>query len=218
MNYTELTQAIQDYCENDEATFVANIPNFVRQAEELIHRTAMIPELRKNVTGTITSGNRYLARPADFLSPFSIAIVDAAGDYQYLLDKDVNFIREAYPSTATTGQPKYYAQFSGDNPTAGTEGFFIVGPTPDQDYTVELYYYYDPASIVDSTTSWLGNHAKTALLYGSLIEAYIFMKGDPDLMAEYQSRYTRAMAGLGVIEVRSNRDDYRDGRLQARGR
>jgi hypothetical protein len=216
MNYSELTQAIQDYCENNETTFVTNIPRFIRQAEERIARATMIPELRKNVTGTITSGNRYLARPADFLTPFSIAVVDDDGDYYYLLDKDVNFIREAYPNTTTTGRPKHYAQFSGDDPTSGSEGFFIVGPTPDQNYTVELYYYYEPESIVDSTTSWFGEHAETALLYGCLVEAYTFMKGDPDIMELYMARYTEAMGGLGVIAARSTRDDYRDGRLKMR--
>jgi hypothetical protein len=218
VNYTELTQAIQDYCENDESTFVTNIPVFVRQAEERISRAVMLPEMRKTVTGTITSGNRYLTRPDDFLSVFSIAVVDASGDYHYLLDKDANFIREAYPDPSTTGQPKYYGIFNGDDPAIvpASEGYFILGPTPDQNYTVELYYYYDPPSIVDQNTSWYGEHAETALLYGSLVEAYTFMKGDQDIMELYRLRYDEAMRALMGVGVRSTRDDYRDGRIEQR--
>lgn len=216
MNYTELAQAIQDYCENEETTFVSHIPTFVRQAEERITRAVMLPEMRKSVTGSFTAGSRYLTRPADFLSAFSIAVIDG-GEYFYLKDKDVNFIREAYPDPATTGRPKFYAQFSGDDPADGEEGFFIVGPTPDQNYEVELYYYYDPASIVDTAQSWLGESAESALLYGCLVEAYTFMKGDPDVMELYRTRYLEAMAALGVVEARATRDDYRDGRMPKRG-
>lgn len=220
MNYTELTQAIQDYCENDEATFVSNIPVFVRQAEERISRAVMLPEMRKTVTGTINADNRYLTRPDDFLSVFSIAVVDTDGAYHYLLDKDANFIREAYPSPTTTGRPRYYAMFSGDDPAIvpPTEGYFILGPTPDQDYTVELYYYYDPPSIVDQGTSWFGEHAETVLLYGTLVEAYTFMKGDEDMVTLYRTRYDEAMRALMGIGVRSTRDDYRDGRIEQRAR
>jgi len=163
MNYTELTQAIQDYTENDEATFVAEIPTFVRQAEERIMRSVMLPELRKTVTGTAAANDRYLSRPSDLLSVFSIAIVNGSGEYTYLRDKDVNFIREAYPDPTTTAIPRYYAQFKGSD-TSTDDGFFLLGPTPDQNYTVELYYYYDPPSIVDASTSWLGDNAETALL------------------------------------------------------
>lgn len=218
MNYAELTQNIIDYCENNESTFVATIPRFIRQAEERIVRTVMLPELRKNVTGNFTAGSRYLVRPSDLLSVFSIAVVDTDGSYHYLLDKDVNFIREAYPDPSVQGRPDYYAMFSGDDPVTDEEGFFVVGPTPDQDYTVELYYYYDPPSIVDAGTSWYGENAETVLLYGCLIEAYTFMKGDKDIMELYRTRYNEALAGLGVVEARSTRDDYRDGRLQMRRR
>jgi hypothetical protein len=212
MNYTELTNAIQAYTENYEATFVANIPVFVRQAEERIYRSVLIPELRKNVVGNLTAGNRYLARPADFLSVFSLAVIKTGGDYEYLIDKDMNFIREAYPSTSTQGVPKYYAQFDGDVPTA--TGNFLLGPTPDAAYQVELQYYYDPPSIVDVSTSWLGDNASAALLYGSLMEAYTFMKGDGDIMTVYKGRYDEALSQLGVIDVRSKRDSYRDGDMR----
>ena len=210
MNYTQLSQAIQDTTDNYEQTFVDNIPNFVRQTEERVYRSVMIPELRKNVTGTMTSGNKYLARPSDFLSVFSIAMIDGSGDYTYLISKDVNFIREAYPSGSGTGIPKYYAQFDGDGPTS-TYGNFILGPTPNASYQVELHYYYDPPSIVDSGTSWLGDNAESVLLYGSLVEAYIFMKGDADLMKSYQDQYQSALERLGVIDYRSKRDSYRNG-------
>ena len=168
MNYSELVQLVQDYTENNETSFVSNIPNFVRQAEERVFRTIMLPELRKNVTATMTAGNQYLARPSDFLAVFSIAVVDGDGDYNYLIDKDVNFIREAYPTSATQGLPKYYAQFDGDFTTPPSPGNFILGPTPNANYSVELHYYYDPPSIVTSGTSWLGDNAETVLLYASI--------------------------------------------------
>lgn len=213
MNYTELSQAIQDYTENNETTFVDNIPTFVRQTEERVYRSVMIPELRKNVTGSLTSGNKYLARPSDFLTVFSIAVIDGDGNYQYLIDKDVNFMREAYPSPTVTGLPKYYAQFDGDIiPTS--YGNFILGPTPDAAYAVELHYFYDPPSIVDSGTSWLGENAEAVLLYGSLIEAYTFMKGDQDLAGTYAERYQAALMNLGMLDVRGKRDDYRDGQIR----
>ena len=210
MNYTQLSQAIQDYTENYEATFVANIPNFVQQNEERIYRSVMIPELRKNVTGSLTANNKYLARPSDFLSVFSLAVIDSDGDYNYLIDKDVNFMREAYPSGSTTALPKYYGQFDGDV-ASSSYGNLIVAPTPDLSYQVELHYYYDPPSIVDTGTSWLGENAETVLLYGSLVEAYVFMKGDGDLMAAYKSQYDESLQRLGVIDYRSKRDSYRDG-------
>jgi hypothetical protein len=176
MNYAALVQAIQDYTQNSETSFVANIPTFVQQAEERINRSIMLPELRKNATASMTAGNKYVARPSDFLSVFSFAVIDAAGDTTYLLDKDVSFIREAYPSSGTQAIPKYYAQFDGDYGT--DEGNFILGPTPDANYDIELHYYYDPESIVTAGTSWYGDNAEAALLYGSLIEAYTYMKGE----------------------------------------
>ena len=210
MNYAELVTLIQDYCENSETTFVANIPTFVRQAEQRIYRTVMLPEFRANATATISAGTQYIARPADFLSVFSLAVISAAGEYAYLTDKDVNFIREAYPYPSASGRPKYYGIFDGD--ATGTEGNMIIGPSADADYQVELHYYRDPESIVTAGTSWLGTNADTALLYGALVEAYTYMKGDADLMKTYLDRYNEALAQLGMVDARSSRDDYRDGR------
>jgi hypothetical protein len=138
-----------------------------------------------------------------------LAVIDGSGNYTYLLDKDVNFIREAYPNPTTTGLPKYYGQFDGDNTVS--DGNFIVGPTPNSSYGVELHYYYDPPSIVETETSWLGENAEAALLYGTLIEAYTYIKGEPDLMQVYSTRYQEAMQQLSGIDVRSKRDTYRDG-------
>jgi hypothetical protein len=211
MNYAALVQAIQDYTQNSETSFVANIPLFVEQAEERINRSIMIPELRKNATASTTADNKYLARPSDFLAVFSLAVIDGDGDYTYLLDKDVNFIREAYPSASTTGLPLYYSQFDGDS--TGTEGNFILGPTPDANYDVELHYYYDPESIVTAGTSWYGTNAEAALLYGSLIEAYTYMKGENDLVGLYTQRYNEAMGQLTGVDIRSDRDDYREGKV-----
>lgn len=204
MNYTELSQAIQDYTENDETSFVSNIPTFVKQAEERIKRAVIIPELRKNVTTSFVSSDKYLNTPSDFLAVFSIAVVNGSGDYEFLLPKDVNFIREAYTSASTEGLPQYYALFDYD--------FFIFGPTPDSAYTVELHYYYDTPSIVESGTSWYGDNAETALLYGSLIEAYTYMKGEPDLIQLYTQRYEEAMQHLYALgEGKLRRDSYRNG-------
>ena len=210
MNYTELVTAIQDYTQNEETSFVSNIPNFVEQ-EERLNRSIMVPELRKNVTAATTNGNWYLARPADFLSVFSLAVVDSSGDYSFLLDKDVNFIREAYPASSTSALPKYYAQFDGDY--NGGDGNFILGPTPDANYVVELHYYYDPPSIVSAGTSWYGNNAESALLYGALIEAYTYMKGEADLIQLYTTRYGEALGQLTGVQIRSSQDEYRGGRL-----
>jgi hypothetical protein len=213
MNYTELEEALQDYLETREPTFVANIPTFVKQAEQRIYRSVLIPEFRKNVTGQTSSGNRYLARPADFLSAFSIAVIDGSGGYTYLIDKDMNFMREAYPNPSTTGVPKYYSQFVGDSDESAT-GAFLLGPTPNGTYQIEMQYYYDPPSIVDEGTSWLGTNASGALLYGAILEAYTFLKGDADLITVYKARYDDAMAQLGLIDVRGKRDSYRDGDMR----
>lgn len=210
MTYAELLQALKDYTETEETTFVSQIPAFVRQAEQRIYRSVSIPELRKSVTDTMVLGDPYLARPADFVAPLSLAVIDTSGAYNYLLEKDVNFIREAYPLPSTTGLPRYYAQFDGDAP--GTEGRFIFGPTPAAAYTIEIHYDYDPPSIVDEGTSWLGENAKGALLYGALVEAYTFLKGDQDLMAQYEERYAAAMQQLFGVDIRNKRDNYRDGR------
>ena len=214
MNYADLVQAITDYTENLETSFVSQIPHFVEQAEERIYRSVMIPELRKNVTASMSAGNQYLARPSDFLAVFSIAVIDGDGDYTYLLDKDVNFIREAFPRSSTQGLPQFYGQFDGDD-TVGS-GNFILGPTPDDDYGVELHYYLDPPSIVTTGTSWLGDNAEAALLYGALLEAYTYMKGEADILALYNQRYEEALAQLGGVGIRSMRDNYRDGEFLRR--
>jgi len=204
MTYAELVQAIKDYTENEETTFVNQIPTFVRQAEERINRSVMLPDLRKNVTGTVTSSFRFLTVPDDYLAVFSMAVIDGDGNYEFLLHKDVNFIREAYPDNTTSGKPEYYGLFD--------ETSFILAPTPDADYTIQLHYYYDPQSIVDAGTSWYGDNAETALLYGSLIEAYTFMKGEQDLIALYGSRYEEAMIQLKELgDGRNKRDSYRNG-------
>lgn len=213
MNYPELLSALQDYLESQEPTFVALIPTFVQQAERRIYRAVLLPEFRKNTTLALTPSSQFLNRPADFLAVFSMAVIDGTGQYSYLLDKDMNFIREAYPNPATTGLPRYYAQYVGSGPVSAT-GQFVFGPTPDAAYNVDLQYYYDPPSIVDTTTSWLGTNADTVLLYGSLVEAYTYLKGDADLLAQYTKRYNEALEQLGIIDVRSKRDSYRDGDMR----
>lgn len=211
MNYSELTQAIKDYTENYETTFVSNIPVFIKQTEESINRTVLVPELRKNATTNCDANNRFIARPSDFLAPFSFAVIDTDGNYHYLLPKDVNFIREAYPNRATAALPRYYAEFDGDIESDNSSGHFILGPTPALPFEVQLHYYFDPPSIVESVTSWLGDNAEEALLYGSLVQAYIFMKGEPDVMQQYQQKFDSAMRKLMVLgEGRLKRDDYRN--------
>lgn len=208
MNYSELVQAVKDYTENTETTFVNNINVFIRQAEERINRDVQIPELRKNVTGNVSASNQYLARPSDFLSTFSLAVIDGSNNFTYLLEKEVNFIREAYPSASTEGLPKYYANFDGEK--SGSNGNFILGPTPDAAYNIELHYYYDPPSIVTSTTSWLGDNAETTLLYGTLYEAYTFMKGEPDVLQNYLQRYQSALMNMASLGVMIKNDSYRE--------
>jgi hypothetical protein len=214
VDYTQLVDLIQDYTETREASFVANIPRFVRQAEQRVYRSVALPELRKTALTTLTPGWQYLCRPDDFLAVVSLAVV-SNGQYSFLYDKDASFIREAYPNPGALGVPKVYAQFSGDAP--GSPGDFILGPTPDAPYIAELQYYYDPPSIVDSGTSWLGDNAEPVLLYGALIEAYTYLKGDEDMMKQYTERYNEALSQLFAVDLRSKRDDYRDGQLRSRG-
>jgi len=223
MNYTQLKQLIQDYTQNYESTFVADIPTFVEQAEQRIYNSVQFPSLRKNVTGTVTQYNQYLATPNDFLAPYSLAIYPVSGGpYLYLLNKDVNYMRQAYPDPASYGQPKYYALF-GPTVTSGVitnELTFILGPTPDTAYTAELHYYYYPVSIADTTnnpsgTSWLGDNFDTVLLYGSLVEAYTFMKGDQDLMTIYNQKYVEALAlAKRLGDGMERRDAYRSGQFR----
>jgi hypothetical protein len=217
VNYVELSAAIQDYTQNYEQTFVANIPVFVTQTEERIYNTVQLPPLRKNVTGLIQTGNKYLAAPQDFLSVFSLALIDGDGNFEYLLNKDVNFLRAAYPNPADTGTPKYYAIFGPEvvNRTPTNELSLIVAPTPDVSYDVELHYYYYPQSITTLGTSWLGDNYSPALLYGALVEAYIFMKGEQDMMAYYDKKFQDALSQLNRLGTGLERGDaYRDGQAR----
>ena len=204
--FTTLKSAIEDYTENTEATFVSNLTNIIVQAENRIIKSVELPNFRKNVTGTLTSGNSYLATPTDYLYPYSLAVIDGDSNYNYLLNKDVNFIREAYPASATTGVPKFYSQFDDD--------FFLLGPTPNSGYTTELHYFYIPQSITAASagTSWLGTNASESLLYASLCEAYTFMKGEADILSNYERRFKEALGRLTLESDGYNRKDtYRSG-------
>lgn len=214
MNYATLFETIKGYVENDfpntswtdstgsgtvTLTSTEQINTFIQQAEQRIYNMVQLLDLRKNVTGTLTSGNRYLSVPTDWLASFSLAVIDGSGNYSYLLNKDVSFIRESFPNPSVTGMPTHYAYFD--------ENSFILGPTPNSNYTVELHYFYYPPSIVTAGTSWLGDNFDSVLLYGSLLEAYTFMKGEADVMAEYQKRYDEALAMLKQLGEGKNRQD-----------
>jgi len=205
MNYTELTTNIADIC---ETTFTADqLAMFTEQAEQKIYNTVQIPALRRNVTSSFTSGNQYLATPSDFLYVYSVAVEDGSGNYNFLLNKDVNFIREAYPNASSTGLPKHYANFDDD--------FFIVGPTPDSTYTVELHYGYYPESIVTAGTTWLGDEFDSALLNGALVEAIRFMKGEPDIIQNYEKLYVQAIGLLKMLgDGKLREDTYRSGQYR----
>jgi hypothetical protein len=227
MNYTELVDAIKGYAENDfpdtvgsgSLTSAEQIAIFVQNAEERIYNSVQIPAIRKNATGTTSAGNKYLQVPSDWLSTFSLAVVCngpttlpdgrvfGSGDYVYLLNKDVNFIREAYPSQTDTGLPTYYAVFDYNS--------FILGPMPDSNYTVELHYFYYPQSIVTAGTSWLGDNFESVLLYGSLLEAAAFMKSDKDVLDNYTTRYNEAMLLLKMLgDGKDRQDAYRSGQVR----
>ena len=205
MTYAELTTNIEDIC---ETSFTSDqLAMFVQQAEQTIYNTVQLPSLRKNVTGTLTASIKYLSVPSDFLYPYSVAVVDSSGTYSFLLNKDVNFIREAYPAPTSTGLPKHYGIFN--------DASLIIGPTPDCAYTVELHYGYYPESIVTaSTLPWLSENFDSALLNGSLVEAIRFMKGEPDMVALYQQMYMQSIALLKVLgEGRLQEDTYRSGQV-----
>lgn len=213
MNYAELRQAIKDYTENFEQTFDDNIPRFVKQAEHRIYNTVQFPSLRKNVTGVTSPANKYLACPNDFLSVYSLAVINN-GQYTYLLNKDVNYIREAYPSPSDTGLPKVYALF-GPQYSSPTELSIILGPTPNLAYSMELHYFFYPESIVEAGTSWLGDNFDPVLLYGSLREAYLFMKGEPDLIANVEQKYAEALGQAKRLGDGLERQDaYRSGQVR----
>ena len=207
--YAQLKQAIQDYTENDETTFVANLPLFIRAAEERILKTVQLDFFRKNVAGNLAASNQYLAAPTDFLAPFSLSFTDADNNKNFLLFKDVNFVQEFNPDPTTTGLPRFYAVFDISN--------FIIGPTPDSNYAVELHYYYRPASLTigaESGTTSLSENATIALLYGSLIEAYTFMKGEQDLVANYTQRFGEAVATLKLLgESKEVTEEFRVGKI-----
>ena len=209
MNYGELKQAITDYTDNTETSFVNNLPLFIRAAEERILKGVQLQFFRKNQAANLTSGNKYLACPSDFLAPYSLGYTDGDNDKVFLQFKDVNFIQEAYVDPADTGAPRYYAQFDIDN--------FIIGPTPNGSYSVELHYFYRPVSLTagnDAGTTWLSTNAELTLLYGALVEAYIYMKGEPDIMAMYTQRFDQSLAALKNFgEAKEVTQDYRVGQI-----
>lgn len=234
MTYDELFIAVKNYLQNDfptntwtnvagtgttDSDGTEQINLFIKQAEERVYNTVQIPALRKNVTGVTTAGNKYLSCPGDFLSVFSMAVIDGDGNYEYLLNKDVNFIRASYPNPSSTGLPQYYALFG---PTVITsvitdELSFILGPTPDDIYDVELHYYYYPESITVAADgrTWLGDNYSPVLLYGTMVEAYIFLKGEQDMMATYEKKYQEAMGQLNRLGTGLERGDaYRDGQAR----
>jgi hypothetical protein len=195
-------------------TSAEQIATFVQQAEERIYNSVQFPALRKNVTGTLTASNKYLSCPNDFLAVYSIAVIQADGSYEYLLNKDVNFIRQSYPVPTSTGLPKYYALF-GPQYTLRTELSFILGPTPDANYNVELHYFFYPQSIVTAGTSWVGDNYDPILLYGSLREAYIYMRGEADMIANIEAKYQEAVAQAKRLGDGMERGDaYRDGQFK----
>jgi hypothetical protein len=213
MTYSELVIAVSDYCENTFPTVDMN--TMIKQAEQRIYNTVQIANLRANVTGTITTGNPYLSAPNDFLSAYSLAVINGS-DYLYLLNKDVNFMREAYPNTAVAyrGKPKHYAIF-GPQSNAVTELSFLLGPTPDTTYSVELHYYYYPESIVTAGTTWLGDNFDSALLNGTMVEAIRYMKGEPDMVKFYQDMYAQSIALLKNLgDGKQRADAYRDGQVR----
>jgi hypothetical protein len=226
MNYAQLSSAIQQYTSNTETSFVANIPLFLEQAEQRIYNTIQFPSLRKNVLGITTSSNKYLSCPDDFLSVYSMAVITNYGtvteNYTYLLNKDVNFIRESYPNSKSVGLPAYYALFGPTvvNAAITNELSFILGPTPDTQYNVELHYYYYPVSIGDtvnnpSGTTWLGDNFDTVLLYGALVEAYTYMKGEADMVQLYDAKYKEAlMLAKRLGDGMERQDAYRSGQYR----
>lgn len=229
MNYATLFETIKGYLENDfpdtsftdsagtgtaTLTSTEQINTFITQAEQRIFNTVQFPSLRKNVTGTCTTNNKYLACPNDFLAAYSLAVVDGTGAYSFLLNKDVNFMRESFPVPTATGLPGYYALF-GPRTSEPNELSFILGPTPDDDYTMELHYFFYPESITTAGTTWLGDNLDSVLLYGSLVEGYTFMKGEVDMIALYEKKYQDALAiAKRLGDGLERRDAYRSGQAR----
>ena len=217
MNYTQLQAAIVAYSENTSTEFAAEIATFVTQAEQRIYNTIQFPSLRKNVTGTTTSSNKYLQCPSDFLAVYSMAVINpTTSEYEYLLNKDVNFIRAGYPNPADTGIPKYYALF-GPRSDDEKELSFILGPTPAAAYSVELHYFYYPESIttVASGRTWLGDNFDSVLFYGALVESATYMKQEPDIVALYNQKYQEALAlAKRLGDGMERQDSYRSGQYR----
>ena len=221
LTYAQLSTAIQQYVEAGDTDFVANIPNFVMAAEQKIYNTVQFPSLRKNVTGATVTGNKYLSAPGDYLSTYSLAVVDpTTGDFSFLMNKDVNYLREAFPSPSSTGKPTHYAIFgptttSAAVPVLTNELSFILAPTPNGVYAVELHYFYYPESIVTAGTTWLSDNFEYVLLYGALVEANMFIKGEPDTTATYQKQYMEALALAKRLGDGLERGDaYRNGQFR----
>mgnify|MGYP003117821723 CR=1 FL=1 len=207
---TTLTSSVQEWTQNDESTFVAEIPFFIKNAEERIFKTVDLDYFRKNVTGSATSGNKFLEKPSDYMATFSLSLINSGANV-FLLQKDVNFLQEYHPDPSVTGTPKYYAQFDVNT--------FILAPTPNADFTAELHYYYRPTSLTDDLngTTWISTNAPDALLYGTLVEAYTFMKGEKDLLDLYNGRYLESIARLkNYAEGRNYSDSFREGLVRQR--
>ncbi len=203
---TTLTASVQEWTQNDESTFVAEIPFFIQNAEERIFKVVDLEYFRKNATGVMTSGNKFLQKPSDWLANFSLSFVNSSSENVFLLQKDVNYLQEFHPNPSSTGTPRFYASFDVNN--------FIVAPTPNSNFTVEVHYYYRPASLTtdDSGSTWISTNAPDALLYATLIEAYTFMKGENDLLQLYTARFTEAISRLKIYaEAKENTDAYREG-------
>lgn len=212
MNYADLVTNISDITENTFLTRDVNM--FIQQAEQKIYNTVQLPNLRKNVTGVTSPANKYLACPLDFLSTYSLAVINASGNYTFLLNKDVNFIREAFPNPTSTGLPSHYAIF-GPASSNVNELTFMLGPTPDAVYTMELHYFYYPESIVTAGTTWLGDNFDSALLNGALVEAIRFMKGEQELIAVYKGMYDNALTLLKQLgDGKDRQDAYRSGQTR----
>ncbi len=208
--YGTLKTAIQDYLDNSETTFTNNLDNFIQTAEERILKAVQLPVFRKNVTGSVTASDTYLAAPDDFLAPYSLAVLDGSNNYSYLLLKHVSWIRDYTPAVATTGEPLYYAIFDNDS--------FILAPTPNSNYSVELHYYYRPNSLTtvsSSSQTWLSENAPNAMLYGSLVEGAVFMKSDPQTIALYDSKFQEALGMLKLLgEFKDVRDEARNDQIK----
>ena len=208
--YGTLKTAIQDYLDNSETTFTNNLDNFIQTAEERILKAVQLPVFRKNVTGSVTASDTYLAAPDDFLAPYSLAVIDSSNNYSYLLLKHVSWIRDYTPAVATTGEPLYYAIFDNDS--------FILAPTPNSNYSVELHYYYRPNSLTtvsSSSQTWLSENAPNAMLYGSLVEGAVFMKSDPQTIALYDSKFQEALGMLKLLgEFKDVRDEARNDQIK----